>query len=112
MAGISGKDLAYRALASAIGGPVDLTTMVMRPFGYKVEKPVLGSEWIGQKMEQSGLVSDARDPLKEFAASVMTPSPGGLAAGLAKGSAFNASNSWHGEFRQSSGCVQKLCPNL
>lgn len=88
MSEISGKDLAYRTLAAALGGPVDLTTMVMRPFGYKVEKPVLGSEWIGQKMEQGGLVSDARDPLKEFAASVMTPSPGGLAAGLAKGSAL------------------------
>lgn len=86
MADISGKDLAYRALASALGGPVDLTTMVMRPFGYAVGKPVLGSEWIGQKMEQSGLVSDARDPLKEFAASIMVPSPSGAATALAKGS--------------------------
>jgi hypothetical protein len=88
MGGISGKDLAYRVLASAVGGPVDLTAMALRPFGYNVEKSVLGSEWIGQKMEQVGLVSDARDPLKEFVASVMTPSPGGLATGLAKGSAL------------------------
>lgn len=88
MADISGKDLAYRALASVLGGPVDLTSMVMRPFGYDVEKPVLGSEWIGQKMEQGGLVSDARDPLKEFAASIMVPSPGGLAAGIGKGVAL------------------------
>jgi hypothetical protein len=86
--GISAKDLAYRALASAIGGPVDLTTMLMRPLGYDVEKPVLGSEWIGQKMQDSGLVSEARDPLKEFAASVMVPSPGGLAAGVGKGAAL------------------------
>lgn len=88
MADMSGKDLAYRAVASVFGGPVDLTTMVMRPFGYNVEKPVLGSEWVGQKMEQSGLVSNARDPLKEFAASIMIPSPGGLAAGLGKGAAL------------------------
>lgn len=88
MADISGKDLAYRALASALGGPVDLATMVMRPFGYSVEKPVLGSEWIGQKMEQGGLVSEARDPLKEFVASVMVPSPGGLASAVGKGAAL------------------------
>jgi len=88
MADISGKDLAYRALASALGGPVDLTAMVMKPFGYNVEKPVLGSEWIGQKMEQGGIVSSARDPLKEFGASVMVPSPGGLAAGIGKGAAL------------------------
>jgi hypothetical protein len=86
MSGISGKDLAYRTLAAALGGPVDLTSMVMRPFGYKVGKPILGSEWIGEKMEQKGLVSSVRDPLKEFAASIMTPSPGGLAAGLSKAS--------------------------
>lgn len=88
MADISSKDLAYRTLASVIGGPVDLTTMVMRPFGYKPERPVLGSEWIGQKMEQGGLISDTRDPLKEFAASIMVPNPGGLAAGLGKGAAL------------------------
>lgn len=86
MPDISGKDLAYRAFASAIGGPVDLTTMAMRPFGYKVEKPVLGSEWIGQKMQDTGLISEARDPLKEFAASIMVPSPSGAAAALTKGS--------------------------
>lgn len=88
MADISGKDLAYRALASALGSPVDLATMVMRPFGYNVEKPILGSEWIGQKMAQGGLVSEARDPLKEFAASIMVPSPGGLAASIGKGAAL------------------------
>jgi len=88
MGGISGKDLAYRALASAIGGPVDLATMAMRPFGYKVENPVLGSEWIGQKMQDTGLTSEVRDPLKEFAASVMVPSPGGLATGFGKGAAL------------------------
>jgi hypothetical protein len=82
------KDLAYRALASTIGGPVDLTSILMKPFGYGVEKPVLGSEWVGQKMEQAGLVSNSRDPLKEFAASVMVPGPGGLAATVGKGAAM------------------------
>jgi len=84
MADISGKDLAYRALASALGGPVDLATMVMRPFGYAVEKPVLGSEWIGQKMQDLGLVSSARNPNAEMLASMLVPGPGEL-AGAAKG---------------------------
>jgi hypothetical protein len=84
----SGRDLAYRAVAAVLGGPVDLTSMVMKPFGYDTEKPVLGSEWIGQQMQNVGLVSEARDPLQEFAASIMVPSPGGLAAGVGKGVAL------------------------
>lgn len=72
----SGRDLAYRAVAAVFGGPVDLTTMVMRPFGYDVEKPVLGSEWIGQQLQDVGLVSEARDPLQEFMASLLVPGGG------------------------------------
>lgn len=72
----SGRDLAYRAVAAVLGGPVDLTAMVMKPFGYSEEKPVLGSEWIGQKMENVGLVSEARDPMKEFMASLLVPGGG------------------------------------
>jgi len=77
------KDLAYRALASAIGGPVDITASIMRPFGYSSEQPVLGSEWIGKKMEETGLVSEARNPIQEFLASVAVPSPTGIAKGTA-----------------------------
>ena len=79
------KDLAYRGLAAALGGPVDLTTMVMRPFGYN--KPdaqiVGGSEWIGQKMQDTGMVSSSRSPLQEFLASMAIPTPGGIAKGAA-----------------------------
>ena len=32
------------------GAPVDLVTMAMRPFGYSTEKPVMGSDWIKEKM--------------------------------------------------------------
>lgn len=80
------RDLAYRAVAGVIGGPVDLATMAMRPFGYNVEDKnvVGGSEWIGGKMEKAGLVSSARSPLKEFLASMISPS------GLAKGAASSA----------------------
>jgi hypothetical protein len=48
---------------SLAGGPVDLITMAMRPFGYNVEKPVLGSDWIKQKAEEYGIrPADETDP--------------------------------------------------
>jgi hypothetical protein len=82
---LTGKEVVYRALAAALGGPVDLASLVMSPFGYNEKEPVLGSEWIGSKMEQGGLVSEARDPLTEFVASLAVPGPGAGTA-LAKGS--------------------------
>lgn len=33
-----------------IGAPVDLATMAMRPFGYNVQKPVMGSDWLADKL--------------------------------------------------------------
>jgi hypothetical protein len=38
-----------------VGGPVDLATMAMRPFGYKEQKPVMGSDFIKEKMTQYGI---------------------------------------------------------
>lgn len=85
MAEPSIKDIAYRTAAGVIGGPVDLTTMVMRPFGYKTPdtEVIGGSEWIGKKLEEAGVISSARAPLTEFLASVAVPSPSGLAKGAA-----------------------------
>lgn len=79
------KDLAYRGLAAALGGPVDLTTMVMRPFGYDHpdEQVVGSSEWIGSGLEDLGLVSSARSPLGEFLSSMAVPTPSGVAKGTA-----------------------------
>jgi hypothetical protein len=37
------------------GAPVDLATMAMRPFGYGTEKPVMGSDFIKEKMTQLGV---------------------------------------------------------
>jgi hypothetical protein len=87
MAQPSVSDLAYRTLANVVGGPVDLTTMVMRPFGYKTpdENVVGGSEWIGKQMERAGLVSSARAPIQEFLASLTVPTPSGVGKGLAMG---------------------------
>lgn len=79
------KDIAYRTAANVFGGPVDLATMVMRPFGYNTPdtQVVGGSEWIGKKMEDAGLASSARAPLTEFIASMAVPTPGVLAKGTA-----------------------------
>jgi hypothetical protein len=77
------KDLAYRALASAVGAPVDLATMAMRPLGYKTPdtQVVGGSEWIGSQMERAGLIGSARSPIQEFLASMAVPTPGGMTKG-------------------------------
>lgn len=40
---------------NVVGAPVDLATLAMRPFGYKDEKPVMGSEWIKEKMTKMGI---------------------------------------------------------
>ena len=66
-----------RGVAGVLGAPVDLTTMAMRPFGYNVpaEQVVGGSEYIGRKMEEAGLISSARNPVAEFLANVVTPDP-------------------------------------
>lgn len=79
------KDLAYRTAAGLFGGPVDLATMVMRPFGYKTpDEQVFGSsEYIGKKLEDVGLVSSARAPITEFLTSMAVPTPGGIAKGAA-----------------------------
>ena len=37
------------------GAPVDIATMAMRPFGYNVEKPVGGSEYLIEKARQAGI---------------------------------------------------------
>jgi hypothetical protein len=38
-----------------VGAPVDIATLLMRPLGYNVEKPVMGSEWLKEKSRQAGV---------------------------------------------------------
>lgn len=38
------------SLATTLGAPVDITTMLMRPFGYSVEAPVGGSEYFKEHL--------------------------------------------------------------
>jgi hypothetical protein len=45
------------------GAPVDVATLVMRPFGYNVERPVGGSEWLKEKSRQAGVAfQEPTDP--------------------------------------------------
>lgn len=78
-------DVGNRALvAGTLGAPVDLATMALRPFGYKEEKPVGGSEWIGQKMQDLGLVTPERRPIAETLTQ-LAPSIATGGVGAAKG---------------------------
>lgn len=61
------------AVGGLLGGPVDIATMAMRPLGYRVEKPVGGSEWIGDQMERMGIVGPQRNAVAETLASVAGP---------------------------------------
>jgi hypothetical protein len=70
-----------------VGGAVDLGALAMRPFGYDVEKPVMGSDWIKEKATQLGIrPPEETDPTlrdirmgTELATSTMDPSAGARA---------------------------------
>lgn len=48
---------------NVVGAPVDIATLVARPFGYSVEKPVMGSEWLKEKSRAAGLAfQEPEDP--------------------------------------------------
>jgi hypothetical protein len=56
--------------------------MAMRPFGYKEEAPVGGSEYIGKLMERAGMVTPTRRPIAELATGL---APALLTGGAALG---------------------------
>lgn len=74
--GLTGSDLASRGAAAYLGSPVDLITMALRPMGYSTpdEQVVGGSEWLGQQMENLGLVGEGRAPIQEALVSMVSPS--------------------------------------
>lgn len=48
---------------NVVGAPVDIATLVARPFGYNVEKPVGGSEYLKEKTRAAGLAfQEPQDP--------------------------------------------------
>jgi len=97
-------DVLNRGLVgSVLGAPVDTANMVLSGIDWAAnkmakatgtapeqpwasEKPVGGSEWFGQKMQEAGMVSPTRRPKTEFAVSLL-PSvvTGGTAAVKAAG---------------------------
>jgi hypothetical protein len=88
------RDLAGRAGASALGAPVDLASMAMAPLGYSHPAPIGGSEWIGQRLVDGGIVSEQRRPVAELLTGLAAP-----AAALPKGLAFAAAMSPEGKAR-------------
>ena len=78
---------------SIAGGPVDVISMAMRPFGYSAEKPVLGSDWIKKKAEEYGIrPGEEADPQlnrlrqgSEFVSSFVNPAVPVRAAAAAMG---------------------------
>jgi hypothetical protein len=60
-----------------LGAPVDIATMVMRPFGYDVEKPVGGSDWFIEQAAKRGLAQPSTgsgaELLGRIAGGVTTP---------------------------------------
>lgn len=74
------------AVAGTLGAPVDLVNEGLRAAGWGSEKPVGGSEWLGDRMQSMGMVSAERDPAAELAAGFVDPLSGvGSALKLAKG---------------------------
>lgn len=83
-------DVLNRGLvAGVVGAPVDIASTVLRPFVPGIgDAPVGGSEWIGNKMQQAGIVSSKRRPIAEFAASLIDPAT--APAAIAKGASLGA----------------------
>jgi hypothetical protein len=77
-----------------VGAPVDIATMAMRPFGYNVEKPFMGSDYLIEKARQAGIAAKPTGSAAETAtrigmgfvnpAAVARQIPAGIAA-LEKG---------------------------
>lgn len=68
------------AVAGLLGTPVDMVHSALRPFGYNVAHPVGGSEWIGQQMQDYGIVSPERNLPAELLANIVAPAAAGAVA--------------------------------
>jgi len=73
-------DITNRGIAGALGGPVDLAALALKPFGYDYPTPIGGSEWIGDLMAKAGMVSSERYPIPELLVSMALPFGGARAA--------------------------------
>jgi hypothetical protein len=80
-------DNVYRGgVAGLAGSPMDMTNMLGNALRTgsnaalgtdfkQVENPIGGSEWIGQQLQNSGIVSPTRRPIGELLAGVASPDP-------------------------------------
>jgi len=70
-------DVAGRGMfAGTVGLPADLYQMGLNQFlpsNMETENPVGGSEWIGQKLQDAGIVSEERRPIIEAVAGMFDP---------------------------------------
>ena len=66
-------------MTGALGGPVDLATMALRPLGYDLDKPVMGSEWLRDRLTDAGVyqprTGSAGEQIGEFAGALAAPGP-------------------------------------
>jgi len=80
-------------VAGNVGAPVDIVNMGLQGVNYLTkkaglggdwasEKPVMGSKWIEDKMNELGITSDKHYPMLELAANFLNPV--GITAGAAK----------------------------
>lgn len=76
------QDVGNRGVASVMGAPVDLAALPFRAVGLGHAAPVGGSEWMGQRMQDAGMVSPERRPVPEALAAVAMP---GAMAGAVRG---------------------------
>lgn len=67
------RDVVNRGIAGVLGGPVDLAALALKPLGYDHPAPIGSSEWIGNLMQQAGMVSPQRYPLPEALISLGFP---------------------------------------
>jgi len=76
-------------IGGALGAPVDITNMAMGALGVPVsQRPVMGSEWLGQKMQDASVVSANRNPVAETLGAFIDPAT--LGSGVVKLGALGA----------------------
>lgn len=81
-------DVVNRGIASLLGSPVDGVADVLSLLGYDDQKPVGGSEWIGEQMQRVGMVTPTRRPLAEELVTFVMPLGGAIKMTAAPQKAF------------------------
>lgn len=72
-------------IGNSLGAPVDIVNSLLKPIGLSSKTPVMGSEWIGNKLQKFGAVSNNRNPVAESLAGFIDPATAGVGAMKAVG---------------------------